>query len=503
MNDVAIAATAPSSNTDTPINSDERLSLFYREVPYNLELEQALLGAILGNNELLNVVSHRLRPEMFYAELHQQIYQTILQFHDKGLVANPVTLKHHFIGEEGIDDTYLAKLAAAAMSVINAADYGQLIIDLAMKRQLIAIGEEVVNEAYDPKDDRSAIQQIEQAEQKLFSLASEDVSERGFRPIKIGLLSAIESAEAAYQRDSSIVGLSSGLRDIDEKLGGLKPSDLLILAGRPSMGKTALATCLAYNVARDVAREHEKNGGTGACPSVGFFSLEMSAEQLAMRILASSCGVNSSKLQRGEITQDEFTEVVRRSNELSALPFHIDDTPALSIAAIRTRARRLKRVHNVGLIIVDYLQLVRGTSQQSQSNRVIEISEITQGLKAIAKELNIPVIALSQLSRAVEQREDKRPQLSDLRESGSIEQDADVVMFVYREEYYLSRTEPRPDTPEHITWMEKMEKVHGLADVIFAKQRHGPIGTVQVQFQSALTRFEDLARDAYLPEMHE
>lgn len=507
MTDIALAAKSADSapqNTETRNLSDEAMAALTREAPYNLELEQAVIGAVLSNNEMLNIVSSRLLPEMFYAPIHQRIYQTILQFHEKGLVANPITLKHHFAGEEGVDDSYLAKLAGAALSVINAADYSQLIVDLSMKRQLIAIGEEVVNEAYDRKDDRAAIQQIENAEQKLFTLASEDMSEKGFKPLKAGLIDAINSAEAAYKRDGSIVGLPSGLKDLDEKLGGLKPSDLIILAGRPSMGKTALATNICYNVAKYVQQEHEKTGDPAAkCPSVGFFSLEMSGEQLAMRILAGASGINSSKLQRGEVTQDEFAKVVKVSNEISSLPFHIDDTPALSIAAVRTRARRLKRVHNVGLLIVDYLQLLRGTSAQSNTNRVIEISEITQGLKAIAKELNIPVIALSQLSRAVEQREDKRPQLSDLRESGSIEQDADVVSFVYREEYYISRTEPQPDTPAYAEWQEKMEQAHGLADVILAKQRHGSIGTVRLQFESALTRFSDLAKEGYMAEIRD
>lgn len=474
-----------------------------KEAPHNLEAEQAILGAILANNEALNHVGGSLTPDDFYAGIHQRIFKVIEQFHTKGLIANPVTLKHHFAGTDGIEDQYLAKLVAAATSIININDYARIIRDLAVKRRLIGIGEGVVVEAFDPKTEHNGITLVEMTEQQLFKLATEGDAEGGFKPIKTSLVEALNRTEKAFQRSGAVVGLDTGLADANRLLGGLHPSDLIILAGRPSMGKTALATNLAYNVAKALEREdadaHERNEKPR---SVGFFSLEMSGEQLAMRMLASAAGVASEKLQKGTLSQDEFAALVERSNEMAHLPFHIDDTPALSIGALRSRARRLKRVHNVALLVIDYLQLVRPTASNSQTNRVQEVSEITQGLKAIAKELNIPVIALSQLSRAVEQREDKRPQLADLRESGSIEQDADLVMFVYREEYYLKRMEPRMDTPEHAEWMAKNEKVHGLAELIVAKHRNGPIGKVDLQFQGELTRFSDYVKPDHLPEQY-
>jgi replicative DNA helicase len=474
-----------------------------REAPNNMEAEQALLGAILVNNEALNHVGTSLQPEDFYAELHQRIYKAILHFHDKGLISNPVTLKHHFASGQALEDHYLARLVAAATSIINTHEYAKLIRDLAVKRRLIGIGEQVVNRAYETPSEHSGNTQVEIAEQQLFHLATEGDAEGGFEPIKNSLAEALVRTEKAFKRSGEVVGIDTGFSAMNQKLGGLHPSDLIILAGRPSMGKTALATNIAYNATRIIAREDEEKLRAGEKPrSVGFFSLEMSSEQLALRLLASACNIASHKLSRGDLTQDEFSQLVQRSHELSRLPLHIDDTPALSIAALRSRARRLKRVHNVSLLVVDYLQLVRATASGGNINRVQEISEITQGLKAIAKELEVPVIALSQLSRAVEQREDKRPQLADLRESGSIEQDADLVMFVFREEYYLGRTEPRPDTPDHAEWMAKMEKVHGLAEVIVAKNRNGPICNIELQFQGELTRFSDVVRQDYLPEAH-
>ena len=472
-----------------------------KEAPHNLEAEQAVLGAILANNEALNHVGSSLLPDDFYAGIHQRIFKSIQQFHDKGLIANPVTLKHHFAGAEGVEDHYLARLVANATSIINIADYARIIRDLAVKRRLIGIGENVVVEAFNPQSEHGGMTQVEIAEQQLFKLATDGDAEGGFKALKFSVVEALNRTEKAFQRSGAVVGIDTGFADINRLLGGLHPSDLIILAGRPSMGKTALATNLAYNCAKILARDDEGALERGEKPrSVGFFSLEMSAEQLALRILASACSIPSQNLQRGTLSQEEFQTLVERSNELSALPFHIDDTPALSIGALRSRARRLKRVHNLSVLVIDYLQLVRPTSSNSQANRVQEVSEITQGLKAIAKELDIPVIALSQLSRAVESREDKRPQLADLRESGSIEQDADMVMFVYRDEYYLSRTEPRPDTPEHTAWMEKLEKVHGLADVIVAKHRNGPIGNVTLQFQGELTRFSDYIKPDHLPQ---
>jgi replicative DNA helicase len=484
-------------STDTTLAREEAL----REAPHNLDAEQALLGAILANNEALAHVGNALTESDFYAEIHQRIYHAILQFHNRGMIANAVTLKHHFTAQDGIEDAYLARLVAASATIINVHDYANIIHDLATKRALIGIGEQVVNRAYDHRDEAAGMEQVEIAEQMLFSLASEGDGQGQFKPLRVSLAEAIIRTENAFRRDGAVVGVSTGLTDLNAKLGGLHKSDLLILAGRPSMGKTALATNIAYNAARAMAEEDAPLVERGEKPrAVGFFSLEMSGEQLAMRLLASACNIPSHKLSRGELTNEEFATLSQRSIELGQLPFHIDDTPALTISGLRTRARRLKRQHNLGLLVIDYLQLVRPAMNKSQANRVQEISEITQGLKAIAKELDIPVIALSQLSRAVEQREDKRPQLADLRESGSIEQDADVVLFVFREEYYLSRLEPRPDTAEHTDWQAKMEKIHGLAQVIIAKHRNGPIGVVDLQFQSDLTRFEDLARDGYFPE---
>ena len=474
-----------------------------KEAPNNLEAEQAILGAILANNEALNHVGGMLIPEDFYAGIHQRIFKAILQYHDKGLIANPVTLKHHFAGTDGVEDQYLARLVASAISIVNIHDYTRIIRDLAVKRRLIGIGENVVVEAYDPRNEHAGITMVEQAEQQLFKLATDGDGEGGFKPIKHAVVEAINRTEKAYQRSGAVVGLDTGFTDMNRLLGGLHPSDLLILAGRPAMGKTALATTMAYNAAKAIYREDENAAERGEKPrSVGFFSLEMSGEQLAMRLLASACGVGSHKLQRGELTQEEFQRLVESSAEMARMPLHIDDTPALTIGALRSRARRLKRVHNVSLIVIDYLQLVRPSSSNSQSNRVQEVSEITQGLKAIAKELDIPVIALSQLSRAVESRDDKRPQLADLRESGSIEQDADIVMFVFREEYYKQRLQPKEGTPEHNTWMQEMAEIHGVAEVIVAKHRNGPVDTVKLQFQGELTRFLDLVKEDHLPEQY-
>ncbi len=484
-----------------PHPSAANASTIAREAPHNLEAEQALLGAILLNNDALNHVGSALKAEDFYAEIHGRIYRAILLFHDKGHIANPVTLKHHFASGEAMEDQYLARLVAAATTIINVHDYAQLIVDLALKRRLIGVGEEVVNRGYEVPSEFSGNQQLELAEQTLFNLASAGDAEGGFTPLRISLQQAVEHTERAYQRAGTVVGISTGFEGLNKLLGGLHNSDLLILAGRPSMGKTALATNIAYRAAKAIAQEDEEKvlrGEKGR--SVGFFSLEMSAEQLAMRMLATECSISSHKLQRGDLQKDEMSRLVQESQRLSSLPFHIDDTPALSIAALRSRARRMKRVHNLSLLVVDYLQLVRATTTNNNTNRVQEISEITQGLKAIAKELNIPVIALSQLSRAVESRDDKRPQLADLRESGSIEQDADIVMFVYREEYYLMRKQPKEGTEDHIGWQNEMAKVHGLADVIVSKHRNGPIDTVTLQFQGEFTRFENYAKPEFLPE---
>ncbi len=496
-----MAAKPQLSLAETPSTAAD-----FRQPPHGMEAEQALLGAILVNNDAMHHIGTTLTPEQFYVPVHQRIFAAIQGFFDKGLIANPITLKHHFDQDEGLKELgggqYLARLAAAAGVVINVRDYSGLISDLAHKRALIAIGEEVVNTAYKSDLDLPATEQIEQAEQKLFHLASEGSAEGGFRALKYSMVEAIERTEYAYRNSDRVIGVPTKLKDLDRLLGGLHKSDLVILAGRPSMGKTALATSIAHYAAEYFHSEWQKDQSQKQM-SVGFFSLEMSSEQLASRILSGATGLGSGKLRKGDLTPDEFAILVKESNMLSQLPFHIDDTPALSIAALRARARRLKRVHNLGLLVVDYLQLLRGSTPNPQGNRVQEVSEITMGLKAVAKELDIPVLALSQLSRAVEQRDDKKPQLSDLRESGSIEQDSDVVMFVFREEYYLMRQMPREDSPKFAEWQAEMEKVHGIAEVIVAKHRNGPIGNVALSFQSDITKFGDLARADYLPQRHE
>lgn len=470
----------------------------YRQAPCNIEAEQALLGVLLVNNESLQYIGDKLRAEHFYEPLHSRIFEAIQKFSDKGLIANPVTLRNYFDQDEALADigggAYLVKLAAAAVSVINISDYSAMICDLALKRQLIAVGEEMVNTAYVHQIDIPATSQIEEAEQKLFNMSIEGAGDKGFRSLRHSVLKAIEQTDHALRHQNHLVGITTGLQDLDKMLGGLKRSDLLILAGRPSMGKTALAVNIAYNAGLSLLKKARAEGVSAKeAGSIGFFSLEMSGEQLSTRMLSSASKLNSYNILNGKISPEEFAHLVRVSNEMSQMPFFIDDTPALSIAALRTRARRLHRMNNLKVLVVDYLQLVRGSSASSQNNRVQEVSEITQGLKAIAKELDIPVIALSQLSRAVEQRENKRPLLSDLRESGSIEQDADVVMFIYREEYYLSREQPKEGTPEHATWMLDMDRAMNVAEVIVAKHRQGAIGDVKLRFDASLTQFENLA----------
>jgi replicative DNA helicase len=471
----------------------------YRNPPHNEEAEQALLGMILVNNRAFEKVGEFLRPEHFFDPAHARIFRACMILIERGQIANPVTLKAYFTQDADLADIggaeYLARLAAAIVTVHSAEDYGRAIYDCFLRRQIIEVGEEMVNGAYKHDVEITAQNQIEEAEKALFDLASSGDLQGGFVGFDKTIKAAIEMAEAAYRRSSHVTGVTTGLRDLDGKLGGMHPSDLIILAGRPSMGKTALATNIAFNAAKAFMTS---NGQEGA--PIGFFSLEMSAEQLATRILADEVQVSGDKIRRGEIKDTDFPRFVEASHTLARVPFFVDDTPALSITAVRTRARRLKRTHGLGLIVVDYLQLLRGGGVSRVENRVQEISEITRGLKAIAKELDLPVIALSQLSRQVENREDKRPQLSDLRESGSIEQDADVVMFVYREQYYLERAEPgrRPDESEekyndrYQQWQERLAQVHNTADAIIAKQRHGPVGTVKLYFDGNYTRFGDL-----------
>ena len=447
---------------------------------------------MLVDNRALEKVGDFLKSVHFFMPAHQRVYESIIKLIDRGQTASPVTLKNYFEKDDDLKDVggaeYLADLASSVVSVMNVQDYARTVYDLHLRRELISLGEEVVNESFDHSIDVEAKDTIEMAEARLFDLAESGEVKGSFVTLRTSVMQAIEHAERAFKTEGNVTGVTTGLIDMDKKLGGLQKSDLLILAGRPSMGKTALATNMAFNAAKAYA---ESGGTQGA--RVGFFSLEMSADQLATRILADQSGVSGDAIRKGNIRQEDFRSFVEASQKLSQMPLYIDDTPALSISAVRTRARRLKRQHGLDLLVVDYLQLLRGTgSKQGTDNRVQEVSEITRGLKAIAKELAIPVVALSQLSRQVEQREDKRPQLSDLRESGSIEQDADVVMFVYREEYYLSRMEPEVGTDKYSQWQDKMGKVANIGECIVAKARHGPIGTVRLHFNPNLTRFSDL-----------
>lgn len=476
----------------------------YRTAPHNIEAEQGLLGAILVNNDAFYRVSDFLEPKHFFEPIHQLIFETAASLIRVGKVATPVTLKTFVPAETDIGGMtvaqYLARLAAEATTIINAQDYGRTVYDLSQRRDLIRIGEDMVNVAFDAPVDFAPRAQIEDAERKLYDLAESGRYDGGFQKFSQALAVAVDMAANAYSRDGNLSGLSSGLRDVDAKMGGLQPSDLIILAGRPAMGKTALATNIAFNVAKNWQAEIQPDGTMKSVNGgvIGFFSLEMSAEQLATRILSERTGISSSMIRRGGITETDFETIREHSIEMQNLPFYVDDTGGISISQLTARARRLKRQKGLDLLIIDYIQLLSGSGRKSD-NRVQEITEITTGLKALAKELAVPIIALSQLSRQVENREDKRPQLSDLRESGSIEQDADVVLFVYREEYYLQSKEPRPGTPEHEKWQLDMSLVHGKAEVIIGKQRHGPTGTIDLQFDASVTRFGDLAQDAQLP----
>jgi len=476
----------------------------FRTAPHNIEAEQALLGAILVNNDAFDRVSDFLRPEHFAEELHRRIYDIASQLIRAGKIAKPITLKtylgDHDLGGMSVPE-YLARLAAEATSIINAEDYGRTIHDLAVRRDLIVIGEEIVNAAYDAPVDATPRAQIEEAERKLFSIAETGRYDGGFLRFSDALTTAVDVAAKAFERDGHLSGIATGLSDLDRMMGGLQASDLVIIAGRPGMGKTALATNIAFNIAkayepraRPDGTSETVNGGV-----VGFFSLEMSSEQLATRVIAEQAAVASYKIRRGDMTEQEFHRIVDAAREMQSIPFYIDQTGGLSIAQLTARARRLKRQRGLDALFVDYLQLLGGSKTRGD-NRVQELTEITTGLKALAKELNVPVVALSQLSRQVESRDDKRPQLSDLRESGSIEQDADVVMFVFREEYYLKNKQPREGTEEFITWQTDMERVHGRAEVIIGKQRHGPTGTVDLAFEAEMTRFANLAREENLPE---
>lgn len=475
-------------------------------LPANIEAEAAFLGAILIDNRVIEELPTGIRPDHFFEPVHQRVYERILTLLDRGAVVTPVTLKPYFETDEALKElggiTYLARLTADGQGLLAPRELAQQIYDLALLRELVSVGRNLVEGALDTSEDVAPLQQIELAEASLFKVAEGAGAQSEASPFSLASHKALGLIETAINSGGSISGKTTGLTSINQKIGGLHDSDLIILAGRPGMGKTSLVTNIAFNCAdrflRDQADGIEKSVGA----AVAFFSLEMSADQLATRILSEQAGISSEALRMGKISREDFQRLSFASQRLADLPLFIDDTPALTIAALRTRARRLKRKHNIGLIVVDYLQLLQGTGR-ANDNRVNEISEISRGLKTLAKELELPVIALSQLSRAVEQREDKTPMLSDLRESGSIEQDADMVWFVYREDYYVQSKEPkRPiETDDqkvheaHAAWMAEMEQVFGLAELVVAKQRHGSTGKVRMKFEARITKFSDLAED--------
>ena len=478
----------------------------YRVPPHNIDAEQALLGAIMVNNDAYYRVSDFLLPEHFMEAVHRQIFEVSVSLIKAGKLATPITLKT-YLGDIDLGGVtpmqYLARLAAEATTVINAGEYGRTIYDLAIRRRLITIGEDMVNGAYEAPVESRPRDQIEATERRLYELAESGKYDGGFQKFSDALTAAIDMAAKAYQRDGKLSGISTGLTDLDAKMGGLQPSDLIILAGRPAMGKTSLVTNIAFNIAKAYRGEKQADGTMQTVNGgiVGFFSLEMSAEQLATRIIAEQSGVPSYKIRRGDIRPEDFYKITDAARDMQTIPFYIDQTGGISIAQLAARARRLKRQKGLDLLIIDYLQLLSGSGKKSD-NRVQEMTEITTGMKALAKELAVPIIALSQLSRQVENREDKRPQLADLRESGSIEQDADVVMFVFREEYYVNNKKPREGTEEFFAWEAEMNRVHGKAEVILGKQRHGPTGTVELQFDANITRFSNLAQSDRMPEQH-
>lgn len=490
MNDLMPVANANGGVTTPQVQDAETM-------PHSIEAEQQLLGAILTNNDVFDRIATIIRPQHFYDPVHARIFEVAKARISKNTLASPVTLKAFMEDDMGLKElggpAYLANLAAASVAAFAVRDYAQMLYDLAIRRDLIRLGRDIASKAAKVDVDSEPREQIVEAEQKLYSLAEQGTSESGFQSFLKAVTEAVNVANAAYQREGGMAGVSTGLMDMDSKLGGLHPSDLLILAGRPSMGKTSLATNIAFNVAKAYRKGVKPDGTEGTVDGgvVAFFSLEMSAEQLAGRILAEASEISSHKIRQGDMIESEFRRFVEAAKQLESCPIFIDDTPALPISQVAARCRRLKRTHGLDLVIVDYLQLLRGQSE----NRVQEIGEISMGLKAVAKELHVPVVALSQLSRQVENRDDKRPQLSDLRESGSIEQDADVVMFVFREEYYVEREKPSDDRLDEMAgWQEKMSRLHGKAEVIIGKQRHGPIGTVELSFESQFTRFGNLAK---------
>ena len=463
-----------------------------RIVPMNIEAEQALLAALLTSNSVYERISDFLKPEHFYDDINGKIFEAIAKLLENNQLADPLTLKNYFLQKEEIaligGERYLIELAKNSPILSSTEEYGKLIYDLYQRREILKISDEITNDANSFDVGTKASQIIEKAEVKLYNLSSTGEAGQDFKKFSMSLVEAINSAESAYKRDGQLSGIPTGFTDLDQLLGGFHKTDLIILAGRPSMGKTALATNIAFKMVktRSMDDENKKN-------IVGFFSLEMSSEQLATRILAEDSSISSEKIRRGQLNSNDFQKIVKSSQTLGDLSLYIDDSPNLSISALRTRARRLKRKYGLDAIVIDYLQLIR-PSLSRPDNRVLEIAEMTRNLKSLAKELSMPVLCLSQLSRQVEQRDDKRPQLSDLRESGAIEQDADVVMFIYREEYYTERKEPSPGTEDYQKWQEKMAKIHNVAEVLVAKQRHGPIGKVNLHFEGSTTKFSNLSK---------
>ena len=457
----------------------------FKELPNNVEAEQSVIGSILVSNEIFDDISTIISSTTFYDPMHQKIFSAIENLIYKGMLANPITLKNYFEADK--DDInipeYLVKITKFSTSTRQATEYSKIIYDMFVRRELIKISEQTIDTAKINDLNISGQNIIENSERLLFDLAEKGSFNSSLIKFDEAMKKTIDMASAAYKNEEGIVGVPTGLRDLDDRLGGLHQSDLIIIAGRPSMGKTALATNIAFNAAQKLQESQRKS-------SVAFFSLEMSSEQLSTRILAEQSRIKSNDIRRGRISDEQFDKFIETSKNITELPLYIDETPAISIAAMSNRARRIKRLFGLDMIVIDYIQLMRG-SMNNKDGRVQEISEITQGLKAIAKELSIPVVALSQLSRAVEQRDQKKPQLADLRESGSIEQDADVVMFVYREAYYLERQEPRPATVEHAEWQAKMNEVSNLAEIIIGKQRHGPTGNVILEFEAMFTKFKD------------
>ena len=459
-----------------------------QEIPSNIEAEQHLLGSVLVNNDIIDEIANIINAEKFYDPIHLKIYQVIQNLNSKGMIANPITLKNFFEKNKELDEVggveYLVKLTRFSSSVKQAIDYAKIVHENYVKRELIKVSQNIKDDTLNVDDEKSSDLIIEDAEKLLFDLAERGSFSQSFMKFNFALDQSIYMAEQAMKNDQGIVGVPTGLKDLDEKLGGLHKSDLVIIAGRPSMGKTALATNIAYHAAKNIQKREKKS-------SIAFFSLEMSSEQLSTRILSEQSRIKSNDIRRGKATEEELGRYIETSRDIYDLPLYIDETPAITISTLSNRARRIKRLFGLSMIVVDYIQLMR-TNSKRNDGRVQEISEITQGLKALAKELSVPVLALSQLSRAVEQRDDKKPQLSDLRESGSIEQDADVVMFVYREEYYEEKRQPKLGSIEHAEWQSKMNDIAGLAEILIGKQRHGPTGNVQVEFEGMYTKFKDL-----------